>query len=208
MSLMRVVHKLWFFPVLGIALLLSACAPPPPEYPQNICLIYSQYPHWFWDAEATYRKWGLPEYVLMAVINQESSYDAYAKPPRRHILWIIPWKRISTAKGYSQALNSTWKDYENDEHRSASRTDFADSADFIGWYSHLAYRVDHIPAYDSYEFYLAYHEGLGGYRYRSYIRKMWLIYVAKKVAATSNRYHYQLMQCASRLPQPRSHWLF
>lgn len=206
MSLGRVIHKLLLVLILITTGFLTACAPPPPEYPQNICLIYSEYPHWFWDSEATYRKWGLPEYVLMAVINQESSFSSHAKPPRRYILWVIPWKRISTAKGYSQALNGTWKEYEQDEHRSASRTSFTDSADFVGWYSNLASRADHISPYDAYSFYLAYHEGLGGYNEKTYLRKPWLVYVAKKVALTSDRYHNQLIQCESRLPQPRSFW--
>lgn len=194
--------------LLSFLFTLSACAPAPPTDAHNICHIYEQYPKWYWATEDAYHKWGIPEYVEMAVIYQESSYNAYAKPPRRHILWIIPWKRISTAKGYSQALNGTWDHYEKMTHHDASRTNFDDASDFIGWYAYLADRVDGISKYDTYDLYLAYHEGLGGYAHRSYISKPWLMTVARRVSANAATYHYQLARCEGRLPQRKSWWHF
>jgi len=47
----------------------------------------------------------------MAIIRQESSFQADAQPPRSRILWIIPGPRPSSAYGYSQALDGTWDWY-------------------------------------------------------------------------------------------------
>ena len=41
----------------------------------------------------------------MAIIKQESSFIADAKPDRRKLLGFIPWKRKSSARGYAQAID-------------------------------------------------------------------------------------------------------
>jgi hypothetical protein len=50
----------------------------------------------------------------MSFVYQESSFQSDAKPDRTKLLWVIPWKRKSTAVGYSQALNMTWEDYKDE----------------------------------------------------------------------------------------------
>ena len=50
--------------------------------------------------------------TLMAIIRQESSFDPNAAPDREKILGIIPWKRPSSARGYSQAVDATWDQYK------------------------------------------------------------------------------------------------
>jgi hypothetical protein len=132
----------------------------------------------------------------MAIIHQESKFNARARPPRRKLLWIIPWKRPSSAYGYTQALHSTWSYYKkNGGGWLASRKSFSDGVDFIGWYANQAYIKARIPRTDAYLLYLAYHEGIGGYQRRTYLRKSWLIQVARKVRMRSQIYAMQLNSC-------------
>lgn len=188
--------------LIAFSLLLISCASPPPRDVNNICHIFKQYPRWYSDAQDVERRWRIPISVQMAIIHQESKFDANAKPPRTKLLWIIPWKRPSTAYGYSQALHSTWRLYKRagDGGRYlASRDVFADAVDFIGWYANQANRRAGIPRNDAYPLYLAYHEGIGGYQSRTYLKKPWLIQVARKVKARSYLYQAQLSQCKASL---------
>jgi len=58
-------------------------------------------------------------------------------------LWIIPWGRVSSAYGYSQAKTPTWDDYERETGNSwASRDSFADAIDFMGWFIDKSHRVN------------------------------------------------------------------
>lgn len=191
---MRIQRKIGLFVML---LLLTGCmTAPQPNHIDNICSIFDEYPSWRQSATQVERRWGVPTEVLMAIIYQESSFSADAKPPRTKLLWIIPWKRPSTAYGYSQALKTTWEDYKRSENRFwVRRDDFGDAADFIGWYINEAHRVLWIPKNDSYRLYLAYHEGLHGYRQKTYLNKPWLMNVAKRVQYQTSQYNRQLMQC-------------
>jgi len=138
----------------------------------------------------------------MAIIHQESKFNAKAKPPRKKLLWVIPWKRPSSSYGYSQALKQTWENYKKDSGNSgADRDEFSDATDFIGWYSHQALKRCGIPKDNAYDLYLAYHEGFGGYKKGTYLRKGWLMNVAKKVNARANTYHRQLQACQNKLPK-------
>ena len=121
-------------------LTLSACVSSPPEKPDNICEIFQEKRSWYKAAIRSEKRWKLPPYVLMSFVFQESSYNAKAKPERDKLFGFIPWFRPSSAKGYSQALESTWKDYQDETgNRFARRDNFADSADFIGWYASKGY---------------------------------------------------------------------
>ena len=119
---------------------ISSCATSPPQNPDNICLIFEEKRSWYKAAIQTQKRWKLPPHVLMAVVYQESSFESNAKPEREKLLGFIPWKRPSSAKGYSQALTDTWDDYKDETGNSrASRKSFKDSADFIGWYASKGY---------------------------------------------------------------------
>jgi hypothetical protein len=148
----------------------------------------------------------------MAFMYQESRFHANARPPREKILGIIPWFRESTSYGYAQALTSTWQRYENDANRfMASRSSFADSADFIGWYAKHAHDRAGLDPADAYSVYLAYHEGIGGYIRKNHRddKKRWIRKVAQKVKRRSNMYHQQLSCCQHSLPkEPWWHLLF
>jgi hypothetical protein len=190
--------------IICIILALTGCAKPKPTHTENICKIFEQYPKWYWDAKRSESNWGVPIPIQMSIINQESSFDGQAKPARKKILWIIPWKRPSTAYGYTQALKSTWKEYEQKTRTSGRRDAFADATDFVGWYANQAKKVAGISLTNPYQLYLAYHEGPTGYKNQTYLTKPWLIQSAQKVSARANTYQRQLASCEKNIPRP--HW--
>jgi hypothetical protein len=196
--------------VLSVAVvLLSACATTPPSDIQDGCAIFKEKDGWYADARASYKKWGVPVHVQLAIIYQESRFRHAAKAPRDTLLWIIPWGRVSSAYGYAQAKDSTWDWYiRKTGNRGADRDDFADAVDFIGWYGNLSYRLLGISRWDAYHQYLAYHEGHGGYRRKTYLKKPWLLKVARKVDARAHRYAAQLKRCEGELDSGWSLWPF
>lgn len=188
-----------------MSIVISGCATPPPSDPNNLCNIFHQYPRWFEDTLSVRQRWGVPISVQMAIIYQESSFNANAKPPREKLLGIIPWKRPTTAYGYSQALEGTWQHYEaSTGKRYNSRNDFDDASDFIGWYAQLAYEKANISKSDTYHLYLAYHEGIGNYLQGSYRHKPDIMAAARQVQHRANRYRAQLLYCEKDIP--RSPW--
>ena len=190
-------HKKLLWLSLACCLLVS-CVSLPPRDVNNICHVFKQYPRWHTDALDVQRRWRVPVAVQMAIVHQESKFDAKAQPPRTKLLWFIPWSRPSTAYGYAQALRGTWDLYKkSDGGYWASRDNFADGVDFIGWYANQAHRRAGIPRDDAYALYLAYHEGITGYQRKTYLQKKWLIPVAHKVSARAKIYQAQLARCSS-----------
>lgn len=186
--------------IIGIVLALSGCAKPMPKNIENICNMFQEYPGWYKEAKKVEKKWGLKPSILMAIIYQESHFRSDAAPPRKKLLWIIPWKRPTSAYGYSQAVKGTWRDYKRETGQDgASRNAFNDAADFIGWFTYKAHQKAGIPMDDAYDLYLAYHEGIGGYLRGSYRNQAWLIKVAQKVQRHADTYHIQLEQCGPSL---------
>ncbi len=179
-----------------ISLALCSCVKDQPDDVNNICMIFKQYPKWYKESKAVEKRWKVPVAVQMAIVHQESRFNGRAKPERTKLLWVIPWKRPSSAYGYSQALRSTWNHYKKSEGGYwVSRDDFGDAVDFIGWYASLARQRAAIHGDDAYRLYLAYHEGVGGYLRKSYLKKPWLIAVARKVKARSQLFNTQLAGC-------------
>lgn len=187
-------HPVYQRSLLLLTFLITSCTTvPPPKQVHNLCRIFKQYPQWYRDAKDVERRWRVPVAVQMAIIHQESKFDAKAEPSRTKLLWIIPWNRPSTAYGYSQALRSTWALYKNSSGGYfASRDNFGDAVDFIGWYANQANRRAHISRTNAYELYLAYHEGVTGYQHQTYLRKPWLMGVARKVERQTKIYQAQL----------------
>ena len=164
------------------------------------CIIFDQKKHWYKATKNSYEKWGAPISLQLAIINQESSFNQFAKPKRNKILGIIPGSRPSSAFGYAQVTDPTWSWYkEMTGNNNASRANFNDITDFIGWYVNQSKKIAGISIKDSYNQYLAYHEGQGGWKKESYKSKKWLIEVAKKVEITAKKYNNQLIECESRL---------
>jgi len=198
------IKSLWLLPLF---LFLTACVTKPPENVDNICRIFKQYPKWYSYSLDVEKRWKVPVAVQMAIIHQESKFNSHAKPQRTRLLGFIPWKRPSSAYGYTQALRTTWSLYkQNNGGFFSSRNDFSDGVDFIGWYANQAYVKAGIPRTDSYSLYLAYHEGVGGYQRKTYLTKPWLISVAKKVRARASIYQAQLQRCSKSLKSQS--WFF
>jgi hypothetical protein len=191
--------------ILLLATVVAACVSHPPSNINNVCHIFKQYPKWARDTQDVARRWKVPVPVQMAIMHQESKFESHAKPPRQKVLWVIPWKRPSSAEGYAQALRATWSQYKkSDGWIWSSRHDFGDGADFIGWYANQAHRKAGIPRTDAYKLYLAYHEGIGGYQRKTYLKKPWLMSVARKVNARAALYRMQLNAC--RVSSKRHAW--
>ena len=183
-----------------LLLLLVSCTTAPPRNVNDACAIFAEYDDWYPDAKAASQRWKVPIPVLLAIIHQESAFQADAQPPRRWYLGFIPGTRPSSAYGYSQALDGTWDRYTAATGKpGADRDDFADAVDFIGWYVNETARRNGIARHDAYQQYLAYHEGQDGFAKGSYRNKPWLLELARKVNRQAARYGSQLARCP---PQP------
>ncbi|MFL2510071.1 MAG: transglycosylase SLT domain-containing protein [Alphaproteobacteria bacterium] len=164
------------------------------------CIIFEEKKSWYKSTKNSYTKWGTPISLQLAIINQESSFKQFAKPKRKRLLGLIPGSRPSSAFGYAQVTNPTWDWYKNRTGNSnASRANFKDITDFIGWYTTQTENILGISKNDYYNQYLAYHEGHNGWKNKSYNSKKWLIDVAKNVERKTNIYNNQLKKCEDRL---------
>lgn len=189
-----------------LVLALAGCVTAPPENVDDICTIFEERDDWYDAAKESRARWGVPITVMMAIMHQESRFVASAKPPRRMIWGFIPGPRPSDAYGYSQAKNSTWEWYQKSAgNYGADRDNFDDAIDFIGWYCHTSEEQVGIATNDTFRQYLAYHEGHGGYRRKTYRSKSWLVDVARKVDARAKRYNSQLAGCREQL-EARPWW--
>lgn len=186
--------------LITVCVVLAACVSSTPKHLDNICHIFDEKSGWYKDARKASKKWGVPIATNMAFMHQESRFVAKAKPPRKKILGFIPGPRKSSAYGYSQAKDETWKWYKKSSgHRGADRNDFDDAIDFVSWYNHISAKKLKISSSNTYALYLAYHEGHGGYSRGTYKSKKWLTGVATKVDQRAKRYKAQLKKCESRL---------
>jgi hypothetical protein len=185
---------------LGAAMLaLAGCATAPPRQVENACTLLAEKPDWHEATSATEKRWGTPVQVQLAIIRAESSFKHDAQPPRDTFIGIPMWWRVSSAYGYAQAKDETWDGYRSATgHRWASRTDFDDASDFIGWYTDQSNKKLGISKWDTYNQYLAYHEGQGGYSRGTYKGKDWLVRVARKVDGWAKTYGGQLRACRGR----------
>lgn len=185
--------------VLALAFLAVSCSSTPDGPPSNqddICAIFDQRPGWREATEASARRWGAPVEVQMAIMWRESSFRGEARTPKKYALGFIPWGRVSSAYGYSQAIDGTWDWYRQDTGNSgADRDDFEDAADFVGWYMAKTRTLNGLSMTDAYNQYLAYHEGHTGYRRGSWRSKGWLMGAADQVANQAVRYRGQLNYC-------------
>jgi len=178
-------------------LLVLGCSSIPSDT-SNSCLIFNERYLWYKHIKKSEEKWGTPIYIQLAIIKMESDFDWLAKPPRRKVFKIIPYKRLSSSFGYSQAVKGTWEQYKNETgNKLATRTRFKDSVDFIGWYTNKTENILNISKKDAFKQYVAYHEGWGNYKY--YKKNKKIIVLAKKVEKQSNIYKKQLSECKSKL---------
>ena len=71
----------------------------------NAFSILTQRPEYARAFKATERRWKVPVHVQMATIYQESRFVSDARTPFRYVAGVIPMGRMSSAYGYSQALD-------------------------------------------------------------------------------------------------------
>lgn len=184
---------------MTLMILVAACGSSNTSAPRNLdnaCSIISQRPNYLRAMTRTERRWGVPVHVQMATIYQESKFVGNARTPLRFVLGVIPMGRQSSAYGYSQALDATWEEYQQDGGgRRARRDDIDDATDFMGWYMAQTKERLGIPLTDARNQYLAYHEGRTGYARGSYRAKAWLVRVAGEVQDRANLYETQLRSC-------------
>ncbi|MFY0623125.1 MAG: transglycosylase SLT domain-containing protein [Pelagimonas sp.] len=167
-----------------------------PRNLDNACSILEQRPTYYRAFRAAERKWGVPVHVQMATIYQESKFKSDARTPLRYSLGVIPMGRQSSAFGYSQALDGTWKEYlAATGKRNARRDNIRDATDFMGWYMSLTNKQLGISLHDARNQYLAYHEGRTGYRRGTYNNKAWLLRVSSEVGQRAVTYDIQLRNC-------------
>ena len=188
-----------FFRAMVLLVVLSSCTSgygTAPRDLDNACSIVSERPEYLRAFRATERKWGVPIPTIMAMIYQESKFISNNRPPHQYALGVIPIGRQSSALGYSQALDGTWREYQQQEGgRGTDRESIRDATDFMGWYMTATVRETGVPLHDTRNQYLAYHDGRTGYLRGTWRRKPWLIRIAGEVANRAVTYESQLRSC-------------
>ncbi|EJF74526.1 hypothetical protein HWV54_04305 [Bartonella alsatica] len=184
----------------ALVFLLGGCVTSTSLNTNNACAILAQkngfFDNWGKASKNAEMRYGIPISIILATINMESSFRRNARPPRKKLLGFIPWKRRSTAYGYSQALDSTWEMYLRSTGRSfAWRTNFADAADFVAWYHRQSVKRNGVRFDDAYNLYLNYHMGHGAYARSKGYATAALAQAAERMARISKRYEQQLKAC-------------
>jgi hypothetical protein len=166
----------------------------------DVCAVFDQRNGWFdnWQ-QAAYRvsaKYGISVPILMATIRRESGFNAYAHPHHKYLLGFIPWGYVSTATGFSQALDGTWDQYRRETGNVlARRSSFADAIDFVGWYYARSAALLNIPRDDAYHLYLAYYLGWSAYQRGAWRDNPDLQRYARGTAQMAADYALQLQGC-------------
>ena len=183
--------------VILLLFLLSSCSSIPTNT-ANSCSIFNERYLWYKYTKKVEQKWGTPIYIQLAIIKMESNFDWLAKPARKKIFKVIPFKRPSSSFGYSQAVKGTWAQYKKETGNNlATRARFKDSVDFIGWYTNKTESILKISKNDAFKQYIAYHEGWGNFKY--YKKNKKVIGLANKVKKQSEIYKKQLINCKNSL---------
>ncbi|PSH62428.1 MULTISPECIES: hypothetical protein [Phyllobacterium] len=192
--------RLTFATVTVVLLALAGCASAPGQI-NNVCAVFEQkdgwFDNWYVAAKQTEREYGVPVPILMATIRKESGYKANSRPPRTKLFGFIPWKRPSSAYGFSQALDGTWAQYKRETGKyGADRNDFADAVNFIGWYHQQSHLKNGIAIDDAYHLYLAYYFGQSAFARGDWQRNANMQKVARSTAEMANSYAAQLQSCS------------
>ena len=189
-----------------MSICLCACVTAPPSTRNDLCVVFQEKDGWYKEAKTAQDRWDTSIPVLMATMAQESSFVADARPPRHYYLGFIPGPRPSDAYGYPQAKDDIWSSYRHQAGSfGASRDNFGDAVDFVGWYYHQAYQRDGIKRDDAYNLYLSYHEGLQAYARHTAVPKPWQ-QQAQAVNHRAQQYAAQLKTCVDALEKAASSW--
>ena len=167
-----------------------------PKNQDDACSILNQKKSWRSALKKAERKWGVSAGMQLAFIKTESNFRSTARTQRKYFLGLIPSGRISSAYGYSQALDGTWKEYKKSTgNRYHRRSNFSHSTNFIGWYVDKSNKLLGISKKNAYLHYLAYHQGQAGFKTGAYKNKSGLLKVAKKTAYNKKIFDGQLKKC-------------
>ena len=171
-----------------------------PKHPSNACKIFGERYLWYKHIKKSSKIYGAPVHIILAFVNKESGFNRWAKPKRTRLIKVVPYKRLSSSFGYSQAVKKTWQLYKTEtDNPLALRTRFKDSVMFIGWYINKTNKINKIPLSDSYRQYLNYYLGWGNYTKKVYKTDKKAIIFAKSVAKQSKIYKSQLKECQKSL---------
>ena len=129
-----------------ILIFVVACTSMKHTNTSDSCILFDEKKNWYKATKKSYEKWNAPIALQLAIINQESSFKQFAKPERKKLFGIIPSRRPSSAFGYAQVTDPTWNWYKlKNGKNNASRANFIDVTDFIGWYSDQTSKMLGIP---------------------------------------------------------------
>ena len=171
-----------------------------PKHPANACKIFGEKYFYLKYTRASSKKWGVPISSILAVINKESGFRRFAKPPRHKIFKIIPYRRPSSSLGFSQAVNKTWDLYRKENNKPAAlRISYKSSSDFIGWYFWKANKINKVSLNNIRDLYLNYYLGFSAYKNKAYQTDKKAIIYAKSVEKQAKIYKSQLLECKSIL---------
>ena len=102
--------------ILSSFFFISACSSIPKNTADG-CSIFSERYLWYKHAKKTEQKWGTPIYIQLAFIKMESDFDWLARPKRLKLFKVIPYRRLSSSLGYSQAVKGTWEQYKKETNK-------------------------------------------------------------------------------------------
>jgi len=185
--------------VVGFVAVTAGCASAPGQI-NDVCAVFGQndgfFNNWQSSAKDAEARHGIPVPVLMATIRKESGFQSDARPARKYYLGFIPGKRASSAYGYSQALDGTWAQYKAESGNfGARRSNFEDAVDFVGWYHARTVATYSVQPGDTYNLYLAYYSGWGGYKNGSWRSNAQVQKIARDTAKMAMAYDAQLRDC-------------
>ncbi|MAH61092.1 MAG: hypothetical protein CMF42_02240 [Legionellales bacterium] len=185
--------------ILFLALINSGCTQVVNKN-TSACDIFTKNFHWYRAVSKNEKKYGIPKSTTLAIIAEESNFNVHAKQKLSYLFGFIPWERQSSAIGYGQILNGGWNDYKKANKRMyASRKSFSDTVDYIGWYLDKASKRLHIKKTDTASLYLAYHDGIEGYRRSHRHLTKYQRFILNKVQKRQEQYEIQSKQCEQSL---------
>ena len=171
-----------------------------PKYPQNACKIFGEKYFYLKHTRAASKKWGVPISTILAVINKESGFRRFAKPPRYKIFKIVPYRRPSSSFGFSQAITSSWDLYKKENNKPlALRISYRSASDFVAWYLWKANKINNVSLKNTRDLYLNYYLGFSAYKNKAYRTDKKALIFAKGVEKQAKIYKNQLQECKSIL---------
>ncbi|MEE2769616.1 MAG: transglycosylase SLT domain-containing protein [Pseudomonadota bacterium] len=186
---------------------LVGCAPQKVTKKEDVCEVYNKNFNWYRSAVRAQNKYHIDANIIMAVMAQESNFTYNARPQKNYVFNFVPWGYKTSARGYAQVIDGAWDDYKKQTNQwFPSRHSFNDACDYVGWYLNKASKRLHINRNDSYHLYLAYHQGLTGYKRHDEKHDQKLNLIAKKVQKNTQRYQSEFKQCKNSLWL--KHWLY